>query len=396
VTTRLYYTEPYRTTFDATVTSCESRQDLFALRLDQTAFYPSSGGQPFDTGTLGDARVVDVVDEEEEVVHLADRAIDTGTRVSGAIDWARRFDHMQQHTGQHVLSAAYDRLFGVRTESFHLGVAAATIDLHREVTPAEIRDAENEANRIVWEDRPVSIRFVTVEEAAALPLRKEPARAGSLRLIDVQDFDLSACGGTHVARTGAIGTIATASWEKLRGGTRIEFLCGGRALARFREWRDALSAATRHLSVTPPDLAAAIERLQGDAKSQQRAMRTLQEQLAAHEGRALAGRAEPVPQGLAIADALDGWDAASLKTLAVAATVEAPSAAVVLFSRTMPAVVVVARGAESQVNAAAVLKALITRFGGKGGGKAEIAQGGGLVAPEVGELVAEARRLLAG
>ena len=396
MTTRLYYTEPYRTTFDATVTSCERRQDLFALRLDHTAFYPSSGGQPFDTGTLGDARVVDVVDEEEDVVHLADRAIDTGARVSGAIDWARRFDHMQQHTGQHVLSAAYDRLFGVRTESFHLGVAAATIDLHREVTPAEIRDAENEANRIVWEDRPVSIRFVTAEEAAALPLRKEPARAGSLRLIDVQDFDLSACGGTHVARTGAIGTIATASWEKLRGGTRIEFLCGGRALARFREWRDALSAATRHLSVTPPDLAAAIERLQGDAKSQQRALRTLQEQLAAHEGRALAGRAEPVPQGLAIADALDGWDAGSLKTLAVAATVEAPSAAVVLFSRTMPAVVVVARGAESQVNAAAVLKALITRFGGKGGGKPEIAQGGGLVAPEVGELVAEARRLLAG
>ena len=156
------------------------------------------------------------------------------------------------------------------------------------------------------------------------------------------------------------------------------------------------SAATRHLSVTPPDLAAAIERLQADAKSQQRAMRTLQEQLAAHEGRALAGRAESTPQGLAIADALDGWDAASLKTLAVAATVEAPSAAVVLFSRTMPAVVVVARGAESQVNAAAVLKALIARFGGKGGGKPEIAQGGGLVAPDVGELVAEARRLLAG
>jgi len=274
-------------------------------------------------------------------------------------------------------------------------IVSATIDLHREVTPAEIRDAENEANRIVWDDRPVSIRFVTAEEAAALPLRKEPARAGSLRLIDVQDFDLSACGGTHVARTGAIGTIATASWEKLRGGTRVEFLCGGRTLARFREWRDALSAATRHLSVTPPDLAAAIERLQGDAKSQQRAMRTLQEQLAAHEGRALAARAEATARGPAIAEALDGWDAASLKTLAVAATVEAPSSSAALFSRTMPAVVVIARGVESQVNAAAVLKALIARFGGKGGGKPEIAQGGGLVAAEAGELVAEARRLLA-
>lgn len=395
MTTRLYYTEPYRTAFDATVTSCESREDRFALRLDQTAFYPSSGGQPFDTGSLGDARVVDVLDEDDEVVHLTDRAIDAGTRVSGTVDWTRRFDHMQQHTGQHVLSAACDRLFGVRTESFHLGAVSATIDLHRELTPVEIRDAENEANRIVWDDRPVEIRFVTAEEAAALPLRKEPARAGSLRLIDVQDFDLSACGGTHVARTGAIGTIATVSWEKLRGGTRIEFLCGGRTLARFREWRDALSAATRHLSVLPPDLAAAIERLQGDAKSQQRAMRTLQEQLAAHEGRALAARAEPTARGLVLADALDGWDAASLKALAVAATVEAPSSAVALFSRTMPAVVVVARGVASPVNAAAVLTALIARFGGKGGGKPEIAQGGGLVASEAGELAAEARRLLA-
>jgi alanyl-tRNA synthetase len=393
-TTRLYYTEPYRTSFDATVTGCERRQDRFALRLDRTAFYPSSGGQPFDTGTLGEARVLEVIDEDDEVVHVTDRAIDAGTRVSGTIDWSRRFDHMQQHTGQHVLSAAYDRLFGVRTESFHLGAASATIDLHREVTAAEIKAAEDEANRIVWEDRPVSIRFVTAEDAVALPLRKEPIRTGSLRLIEVEAFDLSACGGTHVARTGAIGVIATGGWEKLRGGTRIEFLCGARALARFREWRDALAAATRHLSVTPPDLAQAIERLQGDAKAQQRTMRSLEEQLAAHEGRALVVRAERTAKGLAIADALDGWDAASLKTLAVAATVEAPAAAVVLFSRTAPTVVVVARGAESPVNAAAVLKSLIARFGGKGGGKPEIAQGGGLVG-EASELVAEARRLIA-
>jgi alanyl-tRNA synthetase len=396
LTTRLYYNDPYRTTFDATVTGCESRQDRFALSLDQTAFYPTSGGQPFDVGTLDDAQVVDVLDEDDEVVHLTDRAIAVGTRVSGAVDWNRRFDHMQQHTGQHVLSAAYDRLFGVRTESFHLGAVSATIDLQREVSAAEIRAAEDEANRIVWADRPVSIRFVTAEEAATLPLRKEPARAGSLRLIDVDGFDLSACGGTHVARTGAIGIIATGGWEKLRGGTRVEFLCGGRALARFRDWRDALGAATRHLSVTPPDLAQAIERMQTDAKAQQRAMRNLQEQLAAHEGRALVARAERTAKGLTIAEALDGWDAASLKTVAVAATAEAPSAAVALFSRSLPAVAVVARGAESPIDAAAILKALIARFGGKGGGKPEIAQGGGLAASGADDLVAEARRLLAG
>jgi alanyl-tRNA synthetase len=395
VTTRLYYTEPSLASFVATVTACDDRGGTFGVRLDRTAFYPTSGGQPHDTGTLGDARVLDTIDEDDEVVHLVDRVVTVGSAVAGSIDWVRRFDHMQQHSGQHVLSAAYDRLFGVRTESFHLGASSSTIDLHREVTPAEIQAAEGEANRIVWEDRPVAFRFVTAEEAAALPLRKEPARTGSLRLIDIQDFDLSACGGTHVARTGAIGIIATGGWEKLRGGTRIEFLCGARALTRFRDWRDALSAATRHLSVTPAELGAAIERMQGDARSLQRTLRALQEQVAVHEARALVARAERTGAGLSVVEALDGWDAAALKTLAAAAALEEPSAAIALFNRTTPVVAVVTRGAASNVDAAAVLKALIGRFGGRGGGKPEMAQGGGL-AGDTESILAEARRLLAG
>jgi alanyl-tRNA synthetase len=392
---RLYYDSPTLLAFDATVRACEPAGDGYRVALDRTAFYPTSGGQPYDTGTLGDARVLDVVDEDDDVVHLVDRAVSVGSAVAGTVDWPRRFDHMQQHSGQHVLSAAYDRLFGVRTESFHLGASSSTIDLHREVTPAEVQAAEDEANRIVWENRPVAIRFVTAAEAATLPLRKEPVRTGSLRLIDIQDFDLSACGGTHVARTGAVGIIATGGWEKLRGGTRVEFLCGARALTRFREWRDALSAATRHLSVTPAELAAAIERLQGDARTQQRTLRALQEQVAVHEARALVARAERTGAGFTVVEALDGWDAAALKTLAVAAAVEEPAAAIALFNRTTPAVAVVTRGAASSVDAAAVLKAMIARFGGRGGGKPEIAQGGGL-AGDTESILAEARRLLGG
>jgi alanyl-tRNA synthetase len=393
-TNRLYYTEPYRTTFEASVIGCDTRDSRIEVELDRTAFYPTSGGQPFDTGSLGDSRVLDVVDRDDEtIVHVVDRPLPVGASVTGTIDWRRRFDHMQQHTGQHVLSAAYDRLFNVRTESFHLGAASATIDLHREVSPAEIAAAEDEANRIVWEDRPVAIRFVPAEEAATLPLRKDPARVGSLRLIDVDDFDLSACGGTHVARTGAIGLIATAGWEKLRGGTRIEFVCGSRALNRFREWRDALTAATRHLSVTPADLAAGIERLQGESKTSQRAIRDLQEQLAVHEAKALVGRGDRDGDRLTFAEALDGWDVPAMKALAVAAAAEAPTAAIALFNRATPAVVVVARGASSKVDAAATLKALIAKFGGRGGGKPELAQGGGLTGT-VDDLVAEAKRLL--
>ncbi|MBA3272127.1 MAG: alanyl-tRNA editing protein, partial [Acidobacteria bacterium] len=208
MTTRLYYAEPYRTSFSATVVSCAPRDFGFEVVLDQTAFYPTSGGQPYDLGSLGDARVQDVVDREDgAIAHVVDRHLPPGARIEGAIDWTRRFDHMQQHSGQHLLSAAYDRLFGVRTESFHLGATSATIDLGREVTSPQIRAAEDEANRIVWENRPVLVRSASAEEAAAMPLRKKSLRTGALRLIDIEDFDLSACGGTHVAHTGAVGVI---------------------------------------------------------------------------------------------------------------------------------------------------------------------------------------------
>jgi alanyl-tRNA synthetase len=238
VTERLYYEDPYLVEFDAHVLAVEPReQGRHAATLDRTAFYPTSGGQPFDTGTLGSARVVDVVDADDHtIVHVIDARLEPGP-VHGRIDWDRRFDHMQQHTGQHVLSAAFDRVLNVRTVGFHLGSTTSTIDLSREVSAAEILRVEDEANQVVWQDRPVTIRFAEADEAARLPLRKEIAREGPLRLVEVQDFDLSACGGTHVARTGAIGIIAVAASERFRGGSRIEFLCGSRALDGYRTLR---------------------------------------------------------------------------------------------------------------------------------------------------------------
>ena len=345
MTKRIYYDEPYRSAFDATVTSCTVRDEVLAVTLDQTAFYPTSGGQPYDTGMLGSSRVSDVIDAESgDILHIVDRPLAQGTSVHGVIDWERRFDHMQQHTGQHILSAAFDRAFGVRTESFHLGAASATIDLAREVSVDEVRRAEDEANRVVWEDRPVAIRVATAEEAAQLPLRKASLRTGSIRMIDIDDFDLSACGGTHVSRTGVVGIIAIAGAEKFRGGSRVEFVCGRRALVRFRALRGAMSDATRVLSVTPAELATAIERLQIESKQQQRTIRGLHEQLAAHEGRSLIQRARRLSDRLVVAEALDGWDAVGLKALAMAAVSEEPTAAVALFSRAEPALVVIARG----------------------------------------------------
>jgi len=391
MTDRLYYLDPYLRAFDATIERVEPRGDLAVVTLDRTAFYPSSGGQPFDTGLLGASRVVDVVDEEDgSVVHVVEHARDAGApslqagaSVHGEIDWPRRFDHMQQHTGQHVLSAAFDHLFNVRTVSFHLGAAVSTIDLAREMSAAEIAAAEAEANRIVWEDRPVGIRFATAEEAAAMPLRKESARGGTLRLIDVEDFDLSACGGTHVARTGGIGVIAVASWERFKGGQRLSFLCGGRALSGYHALRDSVAGAVRLLSVLPAELPQTIERLQGEAKAQQRLLGGLQTELARYRAEELAGTADEVTVGSTarlVARALDA-DAQGLKALA-SAIVARPGYIVVLLSSSPPPVVaVVARSADVDLSAQKVLAALHATFGGRGGGKPDLAQGGGMNAP---------------
>jgi alanyl-tRNA synthetase len=294
------------------------------------------------------------------------------------MDWERRFDHMQQHTGQHLLSAAFDRLHDARTESFHLGAETSTIDLGRDVAAAAIAGAEDLANRVVWEDRGVGIRFVTDEEASRLPLRKPPVKQGRLRLIEIEDFDLSACGGTHVSRTGEVGLIAVRGWERYKGGTRIEFECGARALRDFRVLRDAVTGATRALSVFPHELADGIVRLQAANKDAQRDIRRLREQLAHHEGRALVDRAEPLGGARLVAAAIEGADAVTLKALAAsAAAVEGVAA--VLLSSTRPSLIAAAAHENAgQVDCGLLVRAMCERFGGKGGGKPGLAQGGGL------------------
>ena len=392
MTSRIYYTDPYCRRFEAVVTKTLEHDRRPAALLDRTAFYPASGGQPFDTGRLGEGDVVETIDADDEVVHVLSSPLAEGVTVRGEIDWDRRFDHMQQHTGQHVLSAAFDRLFENRTTSFHMGAETATIDLAREMPWEQIARAEEDANRVVWDDREVSIRFVSVKEAAALPLRKEPAREGTLRLIEVTDFDLSACGGTHVARTGAIGAIVVAGAEKFKGGTRITFACGGRALRVFRTLRESVAGSVRALSVLPQELPAAIERMQAEAKDLRRTIKRFQETLAGHEAARLAAAAPAIDGVRVVVEALDGWDANGLKAIASAITAGTRTA-VALFSTTSPVAVVIARSADVAVDANVVLRALTGRFGGRGGGKPDLAQGGGLAGNTV-EITQAARVFL--
>jgi alanyl-tRNA synthetase len=410
MTDRIYYTNPACRTFEAVVTQAFDHAGRPAVVLDRTAFYPASGGQPFDTGALttpgvilhagatgkitpGVVFVVETIDVDDEIVHIVSASIAPGERVRGDVDWTRRADHMQQHTGQHVLSAVFDRLFDNRTISFHMGDEMSTIDLARELRAEDVERGVDEANRVVWEDRPVSIRFVSAEEAGRLPLRKEPVREGTLRLIEIEDFDLSACGGTHVARTGEIGMIAVLSSERFRGGARLTFACGGRVLRALRTYRDAVAGSVRVLSVLPHELPMAIDRLQADAKELRKTVNRLQESLAVHEAARLLAGASHASGARLVVQALDGWDAPGLKAIASALTSHAGVVAA-LFSTSSPAVVVVARSAGVGVDANTVLRQLTERFGGRGGGKPDLAQGGGLSGSGE-EMTALARTLLA-
>jgi alanyl-tRNA synthetase len=399
MTERLYYADPYRREFDATIRRVERTDGRTLVVLDRTAFYPTSGGQPFDTGAIGALHVVDVFDEDDgTVVHVlgadaADVSVpEPGQDVRGVIDWHRRFDHMQQHSGQHVLSAAFDRLFAARTVSFHLGTTSSTIDLDRELSRDDIAAAEAEANRVVWENHPVTIRFVSAGEAAALPLRKETAREGTLRLIDMDGFDLSACGGTHVASTGSIGVIAIDAVERFKGGQRVEFVCGSRAANRFRSMRDTLGAAVRLLSVLPHEVPDGIERLQAETRERQRSLTALDQELARYRAADLAANAEATATGKVVLATVD-QDANGLKALA-SSIVSRPGYVVVLVSTSRPAVVVVARSLDVSFAANQVIAGLTARFGGRGGGRPDLAQAGGLDAPAEG-ILESARALIA-
>ncbi|MCC7044203.1 MAG: phosphoesterase [Acidobacteria bacterium] len=393
MTTRLYYDDSRTTTFDARVMACVASGDRFEVTLDRTAFYPTSGGQPFDTGVLGAATVVDVVDRDDDrIVHIVTTPLEPGTMVVGVVDAARRRDHMEQHTGQHVLSAAFDRGCGVATVGFHMGSDVSTIDLAREVTTAEIEAAEAEANRVIREDRVVRVRIVPADQVATLPLRRESKRSGPLRIVDVDDFDVSACGGTHVTRTGEIGVVVVAASEKVRGGTRLSFLCGGRAVRGFRERRDRLIEAGRLLGVAPLEVVPRVERLQQDAREAERNIRELRDALAGYRAADWRASAETIgPHRVVLRTS--ALEAAELKGMAQAVVAE-PGIVVVLLGAGTPVPVVVARSTDVVFDAGAFIRKVTASLGGRGGGRPDLAQGG-VSAPGL-EIENFVRRTLAG
>ncbi len=386
MTHRLYYTDSYLREFDATVIDAHPRNAHVGIVLDRTAFYPTSGGQPHDTGTLNNLPVIDVLeDEEDRIVHVVAERLQ-GT-VRGAVDWLRRFDHMQQHTGQHILSQAYLRALGAQTRAVHLGDEVSTLDLDRPEMSAEaVASAEDLANQIVFEDRPVLVREVEEADLVSLQLRRPPKKHGRIRVVEVEDFDRSACGGTHVRRTGEVGPIKIRRWERFKGGTRVEFYCGWRALRDYR-WKNALTLELAgQLTVKDVEVLGAVNRLSGQLRDRDRLLADVQDRLIDLEARQRLAQTPGRPH--VVVAVVPEWTTAMVTTLAGRLAKEEATVAVL---GTSEGHLVIARSADLDLDAATLLTQIMQQHGGRGGGRPAYAQGS-VPAPRITEAVEAARR----
>ena len=367
---RLYYIDAYRTEFDAAVVARDD--DGRRVYLDRTAFYPTSGGQPFDTGDLGGVEVVDVVDEGDRIAHVLAGPV-AGERLHGRVDWTRRFDHMQQHTGQHVLSAVIAQLFHAETLSVHFGRDASTLDLAiAGFSHDDLVKAETSANEVVTEDRPVGVSFE--EASAASGLRKASRREGMLRVVAIEGLDRSACGGTHVRATGQVGPILIGGVERVKQLVRLEFRCGARAVRRARRDADLLDSLAASHSAKPEELPALLENRRAELKAANAARHEFEEMLAGYRARELYASVTPDADGRRVAvlrEAHGPVERLRPLTLAFAGL----PAGVLLASTAAPPAVILGVAADAGADAGRVLKAALQRAGGRGGGNAQLAQG---------------------
>ncbi len=381
---RLYYDDAYTTAFTARVVERLTHEGRPAVVLDRTYFYPTGGGQPADSGSVGGAAVLDVFTRPDDaaVVHLLAAPVALG-EVACQVDWARRFDHMQHHTGQHILTQAFVQTAGTATVGFHLSPDSVTIDLNTpRLDDADAARAEDLANQIVWDNRPVTARLIDPHEAAGVRVRRMPGQlhTDGLRVIEVEGFDRTACGGTHVARSGEIGAIKVLRLTRRGDKTRVEFRCGARALRDYRAKNAAVNALTAALTCAQDDLPAAVERLQTELKTALSALKTAAAQnLAAEADRLLAAAAQRGETRLVRAVFVDR-DGGDLRLLAGRLAEEAGVVAL-LASGGAQAQLVFARSADQPHDMRAALAAAFAALGhGRGGGQPALAQGGGAAA----------------
>ena len=403
MTERLYYHDPFLYEFEGEVVELVPASEINARHgvvLDRTAFYPTSGGQVHDTGWFADAagkklRVAQVEEiADGRVVHYleAEQGPEKGSRVRGVIDDARRRDHMQQHSGQHVLSAAFIKLFEMPTVSFHMGDEICSIDLEAAtLTPKQVEEAERLANQIVQENRPVAIRFVKQEEVAGLGLRKVPVvDKAELRLIDIENFDLTACGGTHVRGTGQIGGILLRKVERVRQGWRVEFVCGQRAVSIARKDYATLTEAAGLYSAHLWDVPAQVRKSLDELKATRKSNEQLLERLTEFEAEGILRETAAVSGRKVSAQTFGDRDASGIKLLAQKLTRLELGVTALLGTTAGPPTLVFAHSVGAGLDVGALLKEILAKHGGRGGGGKDFAQGGLPKAELIGPALAEA------
>lgn len=406
MTERLYYNDSFLYDFDAQVADLhemtrQGTNSTWMVKLDRTAFYPSSGGQPFDTGTLTafsksgaelKVKVEDVFEDEAgEIWHRTDKVLEPGAKVHGEIDRERRRDHMQQHSGQHVLSAAFIHLFKYPTVSFHLGEESSSIDLQCEaVSNEQLVNAERLANEVIAEDRPVLVRYASREEAERLGVRKLPPREGEIRLVNMSEFDLNACGGTHVRSLGQIGCILVRKTEKVKQGVRVEFVCGLRAVRTAHRDFSTLTESAGLYTTGIYELPAQIRKQQDELKAQQRTQSKLNEELAELLALKMASEAHAETGRKIISKVLTDRDAAFAKLLAQKLSRNRKEIVALLATPNPTPTLVFARSQDQNMDVGALLKEIVTAAGGRGGGGKDLAQGGVPEGVNIQELLGKA------
>lgn len=374
---KLYYEDPYIKTFETELVyqAADEKERVYAV-LKETAFYPTGGGQPHDEGALNNIKVVDVEEVEGEIRHYLEGELDTSTtEVSGEIDWKRRFDHMQQHAGQHILSAAFEELYGYKTVSFHLGRETLTIDLEISELPAEhAEEAERLANAIILENRPIESKWVSAEEASKFPLRKKLSVSEDIRLVIIPEFDYNGCGGTHPTSTGQVSGVKILDWERQKKKIRVQFVCGSRILAQLQTKYEITRNLSQLLNAPEKELPSAASRLIENGKDLEKQLEEAKETLLAFEAKEL----YTAEGGEYVSQVFKGRTIQELQKLARLIASQSENADVILINETADKLqFVCAKGADSESDMKSLSAELLQKINGKGGGNPQFAQGGG-------------------
>lgn len=393
MTERLYQQDSYLIEFEASVEEKRRHKGKTAIILDRTCFYPASGGQPHDTGQINDVEVLEVMEEGEKIIHLLEKDVE-GDRIKGVVNWERRFDHMQQHTGQHILSQAFTRILQAGTIGFHLGKEVSNIDLNiKEIMEDDLWRAEDLANEIIQKNLPIAIHVVDKEGLKKYSLRRDTEREEKIRIIEIQGFDTSACGGTHLKFTGEVGLLKVRKLEKVGSKIRIEFYCGQRALKDYR-WKNSLiNEFANRLTTADKELGDSLLKLEAEHKELKKSHRAAIERLIAMEAEELYKNSEEIRGHRIVRKIFVDRDIQELKTLC-SLLKEKDKTISVFGNKAQSALLIFSRSDDIDLNLSVILKRSVETIGGKGGGRPDFAQGGGADVSSLEKACGEAYELI--